>query len=112
MKKVAAVDRLGRLDRHNLCRADTGPICNYDLVEIRTQFGEDVTADNEAGFMTGLEQRALAKVAASRVSPFNYWRARVYRAVRAMNHGSCEALRLAIQQSAPSVQAMENLFFN
>lgn len=83
-----------------------------EFLALREKVGEDVTADNEAGFMTGLEQRALAKVAASRVSPFNYWRARVYRAVRAMDHASREALRQAIQQSTPSAQAMENLFFN
>ncbi len=83
-----------------------------EFLALREKVGEDVTADNEAGFITGLEQRALAKAAASRVSPFNYWRARVCRAVQAMNHASREALRLAIQQSAPSAQAMENLFFN
>ena len=83
-----------------------------EFLALREKVGEDVTADNEAGFKTGLEQRALAKAAAYRVSPFNYWRARVYRAMRAMDHASRDALRLAIQQSAPSAQAMESLFFN
>ena len=83
-----------------------------EFLALREKVGEDVAADDEAGFMTGLEQRALAKAAASRVSLFNYWRARVYRAVRTMDHASCEALRLAIQQSTPSAQAMENLFFS
>ena len=83
-----------------------------EFLALREKVGEDVTADNEAGFMTDLEQRALAKAGASRVSPFNYWRARVCRAVQAMDHASREALRLAIQQSAPSAQAMESLFFS
>ncbi|MEO7853855.1 MAG: hypothetical protein ABIR94_16620 [Rubrivivax sp.] len=83
-----------------------------EFLALREKVAEDLTADNEAAFMTSLRQRALTKAAASRVSPFNYWRARVYRAVQAMDHASREALRLAIQQSAPSAQAMDNLFFN
>ncbi|MBK8284425.1 MAG: hypothetical protein IPK97_05825 [Ahniella sp.] len=83
-----------------------------EFLALREKVGADVAADNEAGFLTGLEQQVRSKAAAARVSPFNYWRARVYRAVQAMDHASRDALRLAIQQSAPSVQAMEELFFN
>lgn len=73
---------------------------------------EDVTSDSEQVFMTSLEQRAQAKAAASRLTPFNYWRARVYRAMHSMDQASREALRSAIQQSRPQAQAMEDLFFN
>lgn len=83
-----------------------------EFLALREKVAEDVTAESEVGFMTGLAQRALAKAGASRVSPFNFWRARVYRAVYAMDQASREALRQAIQQSTPSTQAMENLFFN
>ena len=83
-----------------------------EFLALREKVAEDVEAESEAGFITGLEGRALAKASACRVSPFNYWRARVYRAVQAMDQASREALRQAIQQSTPSVQAMENLFFN
>ena len=83
-----------------------------EFLALREKVGEDVTSDSEAGFMTGLEQRALAKAGACRVSPFNFWRARVYRAVQVMDQASREALRQAIQQATPSAQAMEDLFFN
>lgn len=83
-----------------------------EFLALREKVGEDVAADDEAGFMTDLEKRALAKADGYRRSPFNFWRARVYRAVQAMDHASREALRQAIRQSAPSAQAMENLFFS
>lgn len=79
---------------------------------LHTKIAEDVSADSEADFMADLERRALAKASASRVSPSNFWRARVYRSVRTMDQASREALRLAIQQSTPSAQDMENLFYN
>ena len=83
-----------------------------EFLALREKVAEDVTADSEAGFMADLQRRALAKAGACRVSPFNYWRARVYRSLRAMDHASREALRQAIQQSIPSAQDMENLFVN
>jgi hypothetical protein len=83
-----------------------------EFLALREKVGEDVTTNSEADFMAALEQRALAKAAASRVSPFNYWRARVYRALRVMDNANREALRQAIQQSTPSAQAMEYLFFD
>lgn len=79
---------------------------------LHTKIAEDVSADSEADFLADLDRRALAKAGACRVSPFNYWRARVYRSVTVMDQASREALRQAILQFTPSAQDMENLFYN
>jgi hypothetical protein len=76
------------------------------------KIAEDVSADSEADFVLELERRAVAKAGACRVSPFNYWRARVYRSVGAMDQASREALRMAIQGAAPSAQDIDDLFYN
>ncbi|MNL39212.1 hypothetical protein D3C87_1614770 [compost metagenome] len=83
-----------------------------EFLALREKIAEDVTPDNEENFRTGLKQRELAKAAACRLTPFNYWRARVYRALHAMDGATREALRLAILQSTPTDQDMESLFFN
>lgn len=79
---------------------------------LHTKIAEDVSAQSEADFLADLDRRALAKAGACRVSPFNYWRARVYRSVTVMDQASREALRHAILQFTPAAQDMENLFFN
>lgn len=83
-----------------------------EFSDLREKVAEDASTHDEAAFLASLEERALAKAVAGRLTPFNYWRARVYRAVRAMNQANREAFRLAIQQSIPPAHAMENLFFN
>ncbi|MET3480304.1 hypothetical protein [Variovorax atrisoli] len=107
----ATADRQERLDTWNDVYLIQERV-EGEFLALREKVGEDVTADNEAHFMAGLEQRALAKDGASRVSPFNYWRARVYRAIQSMDYASRQALRQAIHQYTPAAEAMEELFFS
>lgn len=107
----ATADRQERLDTWNDVYLIQERV-EGEFLALREKVGEDVTADKEADFMAGLEQRALAKEGASRVSPFNYWRARVYRAIQSMDYASREALRQAIHQYTPAANAMEELFFS
>lgn len=79
---------------------------------LHAKIAEDVSADSTADFTKDLEQRAQAKASACRLSPFNYWRARVYRAVGTMNQVGREALHRAIQDATPSAQDIDDLFYN
>ncbi|MDC8773257.1 hypothetical protein [Roseateles albus] len=106
-----SVDRQDKLDTWNEVYQIKNRI-EGEFLALREKVAEDVTSDSEAEFMADLERRAQAKSGACRVSPFNYWRARVYCSVYAMDQASREALRLAIRQSSPPAQALENLFFN
>jgi len=106
-----AADRQEKLDTWNEVYQIKNRI-EGEFLALREKVAEDVTSDSEADFMADLERRARAKAGACRVSPFNYWRAQVYLSVRAMDKASREALRLAILQSSPSAQSMENLFYN
>lgn len=83
-----------------------------EFLALREKVAEDVTSDDEENFRASLMQQALAKAAARRLTPFNYWRARVYYVLHDIDNASREALRLAIQQSAPAEQDMDRLFFN
>jgi hypothetical protein len=78
---------------------------------LREKVAEDVSAVNEEVFLVGLYERAASKVNASRSTPFNYWRARVLRAIHAMDQQSREALRLAILAASPGEAEMNELFF-
>lgn len=79
--------------------------------ELGAKLAEDVQGLNEAKFLKHLKESAQAKFQAQRLTPFNYWRARVYAAVIGLNPGSREALRLAIMPTPEAVHDMEELFF-
>lgn len=78
---------------------------------LQEKVAEDVTASDEAAFLQDLRHRARNKANACRLTPFNYWRARVYRAVGEMDPGSREAFRLAIASATPQDDEMDDLFF-
>ncbi|MGK5024860.1 hypothetical protein [Janthinobacterium sp. RB2R34] len=82
-----------------------------EFSNLREKVTEDVSASDEALFLGSLEERAIAKAVASRSTPFSYWRARVYRAVRDMPPNSREALRTAILESVPDAAELNELFF-
>jgi hypothetical protein len=58
-----------------------------------------------------LRECGMAKGQAQRLTPFNYWRARVYAAVLSMNPKSREALRQATAPSPNAILDMDVLFF-
>lgn len=79
--------------------------------ELAAKLAEDAHAPNNAAFMRKLREVGLAKAHARRLTPFNYWRARVYAAVSGMNPLSREALRQATAPTPQAIQDMEALFF-
>ena len=79
--------------------------------ELAAKLAGDAHAPNDASFLQKLNEVGLAKAKAQRLTPFNYWRARVYAAVIGMNPGSREALRQATALTPQTIQDMEALFF-
>lgn len=73
---------------------------------------EHVSASSEQEFLRDFRARAIAQLRTCRTTHFNYWRARIYRAIEAMDRGRREALRLAIAKAVPQEQEMDELFFN
>lgn len=73
---------------------------------------EDISAFDDATFLVGLNRSASAKANACRLTPFNYWRARVYCAIQYMNPENREALRRAITPTTQDNKQMEELFFD
>lgn len=82
-----------------------------EFKELAAKLAEDAHAPNDASFLQKLREVGLAKAQAQRLTPFNYWRARVYAAVRGMNPRSREALRQATAPTPQAINAMEALFF-
>lgn len=82
-----------------------------EFKELAAKLAEDAHAPNDASFLQKLREVGLAKAKAQRLTPFNYWRARVYAAVIDMNPGSREALRQATALTLQAIQDMEALFF-
>lgn len=82
-----------------------------EFKELRAKLAEDARADDDASFLQKLREVGLAKASAQRLTPFNYWRARVYAAVIGMNPGSREALRQATAPTPQAIQEAEALFF-
>lgn len=82
-----------------------------EFKELAAKLAEDAHAPNDASSLQKLREAGLAKAKAQRLTPFNYWRARVYAAVRVMNPRSREALRQATAPSPQAIQDMEVLFF-
>lgn len=78
---------------------------------LREKLAEDVAAPNEATFLERLTLVASAKAKAQRLTPFNYWRARVFLAVRDMDQGSREAMRSAMAATPLDDQEMKKLFY-
>lgn len=79
--------------------------------ELGAKLAEDARAPDDASFLEKLREAGLAKARAPRLTPFNYWRARVYAAVSGMNPLSREALRQATAPTPQAIQDMEALFF-
>lgn len=82
-----------------------------EFKELAAKLAEDAHAPNDASFLQKLNEVGLAKAKAPRLTPFNYWRARVYAAVIGMNPGSREALRQATALTPQTIQDIEALFF-
>ena len=82
-----------------------------EFKELGAKLAEDACAADDASFLQKLREVGLAKAQAQRLTPFNYWRARVYAAVIGMNPGSREALRQASALTPQTIQDMEALFF-
>jgi hypothetical protein len=83
-----------------------------EFSDLREKVTEDISAGDEAFFLGSLDERAAAKFAAARRTPFNYWRSRVYHAVRDMPPESREAFRVAILESMPDPAELDELFFS
>lgn len=79
--------------------------------ELGAKMAEDARAPDDASFLEKLRDAGLAKAQSQRLTPFNYWRARVYAAVRGMNPRSRAALRQATAPTPQAIQDMEALFF-
>jgi hypothetical protein len=82
-----------------------------EFKELAAKLAEDAGAPNDASFLAKLQECGVAKGRAQRLTPFNYWRARVYAAVRCMNPRSREALRQAIALTPQETHEMDELFF-
>lgn len=82
-----------------------------EFKELGAKLAEDARAPDDASFLEKLREAELAKARAHRLTPFNYWRARVYAAVSCMNPRSREALRQATTPTPQETQEMEALFF-
>lgn len=82
-----------------------------EFKELAAKLAEDAHAPNDASFLQKLSEVGRAKARAERLTPFNYWRARVYAAVRGMNPRNREALRQATAPTPQAIQDMEALFF-
>lgn len=73
---------------------------------------EDIPVGTEAAFLAGLRHSANARAQRKRLTAFNYWRARLYKAVIEMERGAREALRETIKGEAPADIEMNALFFS
>lgn len=82
-----------------------------EFIELAAKLAEDAYAPNDVSFLQKLREIGLAKARAERLTPFNYWRARVYLAVSCMNPKSREALRQATSPTRQAVQDIEAMFF-
>lgn len=79
--------------------------------ELGAKLAEDARAPDDVSFLEKLREAGRAKAQAQRLTPFNYWRARVYAAVRGMNPRSRAALRQATAPTPQAIQDLEALFF-
>lgn len=82
-----------------------------EFMGLAAKLAEDAGAPDDASFLAKLQECGVAKGRAQRLTPFNYWRARVYAAVRHMNPRSREALRKATTLTPQEVHEMDELFF-
>lgn len=82
-----------------------------EFKELGAKLAEDAHAPDDASFLQRLREVGLAKARAERLTPFNYWRSRVYAAVRVMNPRSREALRQATTPTPQAIHDMDVLFF-
>lgn len=83
-----------------------------EFKELAAKLAEDAPAIDEPTFLSRLIDCGKAKWQAQRLTPFNYWRARVYVAVLRMNPISREALRQATAPTPQAIQDMDMLFFH
>lgn len=81
-----------------------------EFKELAAKLAEDASAPDDASFLKKLHEVRRAKFQAQRLTPFNYWRARVYAAVTHMSPPSREALRQATSPTQQEIQDMDALF--
>lgn len=79
--------------------------------ELGAKLAEDARAPDDASFLEKLRDVGRAKAEAQKLTPFNYWRARVFAAVICMNPRNRAALRQATAPTPQAIQEMEALFF-
>lgn len=79
--------------------------------ELGAKLAEDACAQDDASFLEKLKDRGMARGHALRLTPFNYWRARVYAAVRSMTPNSREALRLVSVPKPQEADEIDAVFF-
>ncbi len=82
-----------------------------EFKELGAKLAEDARAPNAASFLQKLREAGRVRGQAQRLTPFNYWRARVYAAVMGMNPQSREALRRATAPTPQAIHDMDVLFF-
>lgn len=82
-----------------------------EFKELGAKLAEDACAQDDASFMQKLKDSGMARGHARRLTPFNYWRARVYAAVRSMNPNSREALRLVTVPKPREADEIDAVFF-
>lgn len=82
-----------------------------EFEELGAKLAEDAPASDDATFLIRLKESGEARIQAQRLTPFNYWRARVYAAVRRMDPMSRAALRQATTLTPDMKREMEALFF-
>ncbi len=82
-----------------------------EFKELASKLAEDADALDDTSFLAKLQDSGRAKARAQRLTPFNYWRARVYAEVRRMNPNSREALRKATALTPQEIHEMDTLFF-
>lgn len=81
-----------------------------EFKELGAKLAEDACVPDAATFLLKLREVGLAKAQEQRLTPFNYWRARVYAAVHAMAPASREALRRTVATRMPCEPEMRALF--
>jgi len=82
-----------------------------EFKELAAKLAEDADAPDDTSFVAKLQDSGRAKARAERLTPFNYWRARVYAEVRSMNPRSREALRKATALTPQETHELDTLFF-
>ncbi|UYK81931.1 hypothetical protein NG829_06385 [Xanthomonas sacchari] len=82
-----------------------------EFLPLFEKISEEIPVETEAAFLEGLTHSANARANKSRLTAFNYWRARLYKAVIEMDRGAREALRGTIKDETSANVETDALFF-